>query len=222
MIALKLFRKRIIITFLFCALLMPCVSEDSRLGANKAEPLVTAFLKTLPLKSGQLYILTYKDTESLIDLAAQIHINVFEVLDCAFRYIKPLNIRVQVSGSQLRSLQKRYDLGGDRVLSILSVEKLNNLELGARLANGQNDLDIFLNAPSEKYIEIGTAVYDVRFGFKKISPLLFDEAYGITVKKMFITTTLERLELFAPGKGAIYVKALQRPKKWNLDVVTKL
>jgi hypothetical protein len=222
MIALKLFRKRIIITFLFCALLMPCISEDSRLGANRAEPLVTAFLKTLPLKSGQLYILTNKDTEGLIDLAAQIHINVFEVLDCTFRYIKPLNIRVQVSGSQLRSLQARYDLGGDRVLSILSVEKLNNLELGARLANGQNDLDIFLNSPSEKYIEIGTAVYDVHFGFKKMSPLLFDEAYGITVKKMFITTTLEKLELFAPGKGAIYVNALQRPKKWNLDVVTKL
>jgi len=169
-----------------------------------------------------MYTLTDKDAEGLIDLAAQIHINVFEVLDCTFRYIKPLNIRMQFSGSQLRNLQKRYDLGGDRVLAILSVEKLNNLEIGARLNNGQNDLDIFLNSPSEKYIEIGTAIYDVRFGFRKISPLLFDEAYGVTVKKMFITTTLEKLELFAPGKGAIYVKALQRPKKWNLDVVTKL
>ena len=222
MVALKFFRKRSIITVFLFVILVFSLSADSRLGANKAEPLVTAFLKTLPLNSGQMYILTDKDAEGLIDLAAQIHINVFEMLDCTFRYVKPLNIRVRVSGSQLRSLQTRYDLGGDRVLAILSVEKLNNLELGARLANGQNDLDIFLNSPSEKYIEIGTAVYDVRFGFKKISPLLFGEAYGITVKKMFITTTLERLELFAPGKGAIYVKALQRPKKWNLDVVTKL
>jgi len=29
---------------------------------------------------------------------------------------------------------------------------------------------------------------------------------------------LERLELYEPGKGAIYVKGLSRPKRWNLDV----
>ena len=77
----------------------------------------------------------------------------------------------------------------------------------------------FLIRPTEKYIEIGTAVYAPRFGFRKLSPLLFDQAYGITVKKLVINTTLEKLALFEPGKGAIYVKALSRPKRWNLNVV---
>jgi hypothetical protein len=217
------FAKRLVVLatlalFFFSAL--PAQAE--RLGADLAVPEVTAFLKTLPLKPGQMYAFSSADTERFIDLAARIHINVFEALDCTYRYIKPLNARVKVVGSDLRSLQSRYDLGGERVLAILSVDKLRYLETGAALAPGQFALDIFLESQTEKYIEIGTAVYSARFGFKRISPLHFDDAYGITVKKLIITTTLERLELFSPGKGAIYVKALSRPKKWNLDVVRKL
>ncbi len=197
-------------------------AQAERLGADLAVPEVTAFLKTLPLKSGQMYEFSSGDTERLIDLAARIHINVFEALDCTYRYVKPLNARVKVFGSDLRNLQSRYDLGGERVLAILSVDKLRYLETGVELAPGQYALDIYLESQTEKYIEIGTAVYNARFGFKRISPLHFNDAYGITVKKLIITTTLERLELFSPGKGAIYVKALARPKKWNLDVVRKL
>ena len=208
----------IVILFFFVAPL----SHAQRLGADLAVPEVNAFLKTLPLKSGQAYTFSSADTERFIDLAARIHINVFEALDCTYRYIKPLNARVKVLGPDLRNLQSRYDLGGERVLAILSVDKLRFLETGAELTPGQCALDIYLDSQTEKYIEIGTAVYNARFGFKRISPLHFYDAYGITVKKLIITTTLERLELFEPGKGAIYVKALARPKKWNLNVVRKL
>lgn len=200
----------------------PLGASAQRLGADLAAPSVSAFLKTLPLKTGQMYVFSAQDTERFIDLAAQIHINVFEALDCTFRYIKPLNVRVTVMGADLRKLQSRYDLGGERVLAILSVDKLRHLETGANLSPSQFDLDIFLDSPTEKYIEIGTAVYAPRFGFRKLSPLLFDQAYGITVKKLVINTTLEKLALFEPGKGAIYVKALSRPKRWNLNVVRKL
>lgn len=203
-------------------LFSPSLASAQRLGADLAVPRVTSFLKTLPLKPGQMYTFTARDTERFIDLAAEIHINVFEALDCTFRYVKPLNVRIQVMGSELRKLQARYNLGGERVLAILSVDKLNYLETGANLLPGQYDLDIFLLSPTETYIEIGTAVYEARFGFRKMSPLLFDQAYGITVKKLVITTTLEKLELFSPGKGAIFVKAIGRPKRWNLNVVTKL
>lgn len=200
---------------------VPAVNAQ-RLGADLAVPEVTAFLKTLPIKTGQFYAFSPADTERFIDLAARIHINVFEALDCTYRYVKPLNARVKVVGSDLRALQSRYDLGGERVLAILSVDRLRYLETGAELMPGQCALDIYLDSQTEKYIEIGTAIYSARFGFKRISPLHFDDAYGVTVKKLIITTTLERLELFEPGKGAIYVKALARPKKWNLNVVRKL
>lgn len=213
---------RLITALIAFLALAPLGASAERLGADLAAPSVTAFLKTLPLKTGQMYIFSAQDTERFIDLAAEIHINVFEALDCTFRYITPLNVRVTVLGSELRKLQSRYDLGGERVLAILSVDKLRYLETGAILTPGQYDLDIFLDSPTEKYIEIGTAVYATRFGFRKMSPLLFDQAYGITVKKLVINTTLEKLALFEPGKGAIYVKALTRPKRWNLDVVRKL
>ncbi len=213
---------RFAVTFAGLLLCMPFVVSAQRLGADLASPTVTAFLKTLPLKQGQMYTLSDKDTERFIDLAAEIHINVFEALDCTFRYIKPLNIRIQVMGSELRKLQKRYDLGGERVLAILSVDKLNYLETGANLVSGQSDLDIYLTSPTETYIEIGTAIYDAHFGFRKMSPLLFDQAFGVMVKKLVITTPLERLVLFEPGKGAIFVKAIPKPKRWNLNLVRKL
>ena len=210
-----------IIVFLFVTL-SGSFANDTRLGANLAAPRVADFMKTLPLKSSQLYVLNAEDTERIIDLAAEIHINVFELIDCTYRYIKPRNIRISISGPILRKLQSKYDLGGERVLAILSVDKLRYLETGAILVSGQKDLDIYLDSPVETFIEIGTARYSTRFGFGKLSPLLFDDAYGIMVQKLFVKTPLESLELFAPGKGAIHVKAISRPKKWNLDVITKL
>lgn len=195
---------------------------DTRLGADLAAPKVSAFLETLPLAPHTLYTMTDQDVEKIIALAADIHINVFEIIDCSFRYIAPRSMRIKITGSSLRRLQAKYDLGGDRVLAILAIDKLSWLETGARLQADQKDLDIYLTGPTETYIEIGTAKYAPRYGFERLRPLVFDDAYGITVKKMIFSTVLERLELFSPGKGAIYVKNLAKPKRWNLDVVTTI
>lgn len=195
---------------------------DSRLGANLAAPKVFAFLDTIPLVPNGTYTLSDAEMDKFLGLASDIHINVFEMIDCAFRYLTPRSERIVIEGSSLRKLQGKYDLGGERVLAILSIEKVRYLETGARLKAGQEDLDIYLQSPVETFIEIGTASYETRYGFRTLKPLLFDGAYGIMVKKMILSTPLEKLELFAPGKGAIYVKGLSRPKKWNLDVITYL
>ncbi|ULQ60056.1 hypothetical protein K7I13_01620 [Brucepastera parasyntrophica] len=211
---------RILFLALFLCLILP-VYSDSRLGADLAEPMAAKLLDTFSIPEGSMHTFSAEETREMINLAADIHINVFELIDCIFRYIKPKNIRVSMSGDYIRNLQTDFDLGGDRVIAILCLDKLRYLETGARLSPGQTDLDIFLDSPAEKYIEIGTAFYETRFGFEKMAPNLFDNAYGITVKKLFITTPLTKLDLWAPGKGAIYTKAISRPKKWNLDVVTK-
>jgi len=208
------------LTFLLFSLFS--LGAQSRLGANHAAPGVESFMKGIPLKGGEIYTFSAGETESLIALAEREKINAFELIDCVFRYVNPRRMRVSIRGADLRSLQGAYDLGGDRVLAILSVETLRYLETGARFTDDQKDLDIYIEGVREEYIEIGTAVYERRFGFERISPLLFSGAYGIMVRKMFFTTPLEKLELFSPGKGAIYVKALSRPKRWNLDVIRKL
>lgn len=193
---------------------------DPRRGANLAEPGVFRYLETLPLQPNAIYSCDEAITLELVSLAADEHINVFELIDCMVRYAKPRAYRFKIVGNFLRATQDRFDLGGERVLKILAIDKLDYLEFGANLTEGQSDLDIYMSSTREAYIEIGTARYAERFGFKSVSPLLFDKAYGIMVTKLFIKTPLTKLELFSPGKGAIYVSALSRPKRWNLDIIT--
>jgi hypothetical protein len=197
-------------------------ANDPRLGSDRAAPKIAAFMDKLNIAPNTMYTLTDADMAELITLASDIHINVFEIIDCMFRYVSPKSIRIVMTGSSLRKMQTKFDLGGDRVLAILSIEKIRYLEFGARLKQEEKDLDLYLDSPSERYIEIGTAIYETRYGFNTLKPRYFGDAYGIVVKKIFITTPLEKLELFAPGKGAIYVKGLSKPKKWNLDVITPL
>ena len=194
---------------------------DSRIGADAGYPYVAEFLENLPIKSDEIYECTADDLREVLSLAATIHINVFEVIDCFYRWCEPKMMRIAIIGDDLREADNDFNLGGERILAILALENLVRIETGAVLEAGQQALDMYLSAPYEKYIEIGTVHYEERAGFNKMSPNLFDEAFGITVKKFFITTPLVRLELFSPGKGAIYVKAVSRPKRWNLDVVTK-
>ncbi|MDR1747985.1 MAG: hypothetical protein LBR47_02880 [Spirochaetaceae bacterium] len=212
---------------LFCVTLTGLYGAE-RNGADYAAPYVASFLEALSLPAGESYAFTYQDTEQMLGLSADTGINIFELIDCMYRYLAPRRMRISISGEALRSLQSEFDLGGERVLAILSVEKLRYLELGAVLSSsqsdlrGQNALDVYLDSPCSKYIEIGTASYEARFGFKTITPLLLADAYGVTVKRLFVTTPLTKLELYAPGKGAIYVKALSRPKKWNLDIISRI
>lgn len=225
---MKTFRHSIVLlsVVLSCFLMTSVYGEDSpdtkdtRLGSNAAMPFITEYIERLPLVPGENYEFTEDDIRGIVDLAAEIHINVFEIIDCCYRLIEPRNIRITIQGEHLRKMQNEYDLGGKRVLAILAIEKLEKLETGAKLNSSQEALDLFLTEPYETYIEIGTAMYEQRAGFREISPCLFNDAYGITVKKFFIKSPLVKLELFAPGKGAIYIKAISRPKRWNLDVIT--
>lgn len=195
-------------------------ASPSRLGADHAEPGVAAFLSGMNLVSGQQYYCSEKDAFDLIALAEREKINVFELIDTMYRYAVPKNIRFTMQGEHIRKTREKFDLGGERILAILAIDALRYIEFGAVLEKGQKAMDAYLEKPWETYIEIGTAHYESQFGFKTLSPLLFDNAYGITVKKLFFKAPLEKLELFSPGKGAIYVNNMFRPKRWNLDVVT--
>ena len=191
------------------------------IGADAAYPYVAEFLEGIPFEAGKLYECSLSDLRDAMNLAADVQINVFELIDCFYRWCEPRDIRIAMDGDDLRQIEREFDLGGERILAILALENLTRLETGAVLEEGQRALDMYLSEPYEKYIEIGTAFYEKRAGFQKMTPRVFGEAYGITVKKFFITTPLVRLELFEPGRGAIYVNAISRPKRWNLELVRR-
>ena len=204
----------------FMVMITGLFAAAHRLGADHAEPGVAMFLSEMNLVSGQHYYCSEHDTLDLIGLAEREKINVFELIDTMYRYAAPRNIRITIQGEDIRKTQEKYDLGGERILAILAIDTLRYIEFGAILEKGQKAMDAYLEGPRETYIEIGTAHYESQFGFETLSPLLFDNAYGITVQKLFFKAPLEKLELFSPGKGAIHVKNMFRPKRWNLDVVT--
>lgn len=205
------------------ALFASCMqlSAQSRLGANNAAPKIAFFMNSLTFVPETVHVLTEQETGALFQLAASNKINVFELIDCVYRTVSVRNVRVAITGDSLRKLETRFDFGGERILAILPIGKLDYLETGALFESDDKALDIFLVSTHESRMEIGTALYQRRFGFASVAPLVFSAAYGITVKKLFITTTLEKLELYEPGKGAIYVGGMSRPKRWNLDVVTE-
>lgn len=193
-----------------------------RSGADKAYPAVRGYLSQLPFQADILRQLSASEAERLIALSAEQGINVFELIDCAVRYAKEAGIRLSITGDSLRAVESRFSLGDERVLAILPVDKLIRLEAGVIISSGQKEVDIYLDSEYESYIEIGKAHYKTRFGFERMSPLLFDGCYGVQVSRFLISTPLEKLELYAPAKGAIYVKGLSRPKRWNLQIIRRI
>ncbi len=211
-----------IFAILFFTLALGCTAFAAiGIGSDAAYPFIAKYLESIPFERGKLYKCTLSNLRDVMNLAADIQINVFEVIDCFYRWCAPRGIRIAIYGKDLRQIEREFNLGGQRILAILALENLERLEIGAILNREQCALDMHLSAPYEKYIEIGTAIYERRAGFRKVSPKLFDEAYGISVKRFFIKTELTRLELFEPGRGAIYVEAISRPKRWNLDLVKR-
>lgn len=214
-------RPRVLIVCLLFVLFFLPAGAEIRLGADSASTAVSSFLGALDFPPGRVRVLTQGETESLIEIAANTHINVFELIDCAYRHLSVRSQRIMISGDALRAVRADYDLGDDRVLAILPIDSLVSLQVGSQIVPGQNPLDIVLSAELEKYIEIGTAKYKTRFGFKRLGPLLFEDSYGVTVRKLLFTAPLERLELYAPGKGAIYVQGISKPKRWNLRTIKR-
>lgn len=208
------------IAFTGLSLIGPLYGE-TRLGADKAAPHIQAYLEGLSLPQGRMVILDPEQVRSLIGRAAELKINVFEMIDSSYRFLAARDMRIRIEGDALRALGTEYDFGGDRVEALMPIAQMRALETGASFEGSHHALDVFLAKPYEAFIEIGTASYATHFGFSTLSPLVFDDPFGISVKKFLFSTPLDRLELYEPGKGAIYATGVSRPKRWNLWVISK-
>lgn len=212
-----------ILVFLFNAFWSSAVFADEfGIGSDNAAPIIKELLESLPMEKNKIYVFTDSETEKLIAKAADIKINIFELLDCIYRYLAQNSFRAEIKGSSLQRLLEKFDFGKDRIPALLPIAKIEKMQTGAVFEENQHALDMYLKEPYEKYIEIGIAMYKTRFGFKKIEPNLFSQSFGMQVKKFGIKKAIEKIHLYENGKGAIYAKGFIKPKRWNLWLITRI
>lgn len=215
----KLFFASLILIFSFVRIFAE-VSYDS-IGADAAFPYIEKVLQSVPIPSDKIYICTDEDVEKLIAKTAEVKINIFELLDCTYRYLSKNELRVVIKGSSLKKLTEKFIYGDERILSLIPIPIIEKIETGFSFKPGQKPLQIFLSQKYEKYIEIGTAFYEKEFGFEKMEPHLFLDSYGMKVKKFNIKLKIKKIHLYESAKGAIYAKGFYKPKKWYLCIVEK-
>lgn len=209
-----------------CVVFLCCAGSifAGGIGSDAAYPQIEPILKTIPFTSGEMYELTENEVEQLVGTCAEIEINLFELLDCTYRYVSQHNFRGKISGTALQSLTSTYCIAEGTLAQLLPITKLDYLEIGVPFTDGQNALDVFLSEEHVADLEIGLGYYETHFGFKKISPRLFSQAFGLRVKANIfgIRGTASKIKLYENGKGAFYIKGFYKPKRWNLSLVRKL
>ena len=213
-------RKKFSLLFVFALFSsMLAFATPSGLGADEAYPILEDIFKTFTLEKNTLYTATDQDVEMLIQKASEIQINIMEILDCAYRYLSKNSFRIKILSSSIVRLTQTYRITHDVLAKILPLDKIEYIELGTCFSANQNPLDIYLFESFSSELDLGTAYIEKHFGFKKIKPLLFSEAFGLSVKVWGIKKELTRLELYEPGNGAFYVKRFFIPKRYHLHLI---
>lgn len=193
------------------------------IGADAAYPYIEKELEAINFKSDLLYTMSNADIKSLVNKSAEIEINIFELLDCMYRYLARRNYRVKILGSELQELNKEYFLDNGMVGRLFPIEKLDYIEAGAVFEKSDNAIDVYLLEKHSADLELGTGFYEKHFGFKKVEPLLFSKCFGIKVKANILNIRLSasKLELYDRGKGSFFVRGFYRGKHWYLDLIKK-
>ena len=210
--------KRVLLPIAFC-FLFSLYSFGK--GADAAYPIFEKMFSEMQIPENKLYIVSDQDMATMLDKSVELDINLFELLDCIYRYLAPNHKRFEISGTVLREAQTTYSYG-DPIETLLPIEKMEKIQVGACLTQEQKPLDMWLSEPYSVFIKVATAVYDTRCGFGKLEPLNFLQPYGMQVKKWNIVKPIRKFHLFEPGRSAVYAEGFFRPKRWWVDSVTRI
>jgi hypothetical protein len=180
---------------------------------------IEVLLSSFNKGEGKIHNCTKDEVELLLREGAKYELNLFEILYIANTYLTKVGLRISMKGFFLRELEDRIAYGNERVYNLMPISILEEVQVGPATRDGEHILDIFFSKPYEKYIEIGTAIYDPHIGFTKISDNTFSGCFGMTVKKFGIKKKVDRIFMYEKKKIAIYVKAFPIPKKWVLENV---
>ena len=183
--------KRVLLPIAFC-FLFSLYSFGK--GADAAYPIFEKMFSEMQIPENKLYIVSDQDMATMLDKSVELDINLFELLDCIYRYLAPNHKRFEISGTVLRNAQTTYSYG-DPIETLLPIEKMEKIQVGACLTQEQKPLDMWLSEPYSVFIKVATAVYDTRCGFGKLEPLNFLQPYGMQVKKWNIVKPIRKFHL---------------------------
>lgn len=192
------------------------------MSADEAYPIIEKKVSALPMQENTVYYTSDDDVQLVLGTAADTGINLFELIDCIYRYLAANNKRIEISGDMLRNARTSFSYGGYPVEVLLPIDTIVSVQVGACFNQNQNPLEMELTAPYSVYIEIATAAYDTRCGFTKLQPLNFMESYGMYIKKWNITKQIRKIHLYEPGFGAVYVHGFFKPKKWAFAAISRI
>lgn len=167
-------------------------------------------------EDGELYVCTKEEVDSLLCKAIEQNMNLFELLYATNTSLIKREKRVLIKGDILRELEKKIVYGNERVYALIPINIIEEIEIGTILKTKleAHAIDIFFKQDYEKYIEIGTAIYEKHIGFNRTEENTFFECFGMNVKKIGIKKKIDKIEMYEKRKIAIYVKGFPRPKKW--------
>jgi len=181
---------------------------------------IETLLKSFEVNRGQLHICTKEEVESLLKAGYEQGMNLFEILYTAYSYLEKINVRISMKGSILRELESKFSYGNERVYSLIPIGIVDEVQVGPTKEADKHVLDLFFSKTYEKYIEIGTAIYDKHIGFGKIEKNALANCFGMSVKKIGLKKNIDRIVLNEKNRIAIYVKKFPIPKRWNIPAVS--
>ena len=191
-----MFKKLLPILFLFSF----SSFQLAGMSADEAYPAIKEVISAMPIPENVLYHSTVNDIELILSTAADTSINLFELIDCMYRYLAPNNKRLEISGEILRNARISFGYGGYPVEVLLPIDNIVSVQVGACFTQDQNP----------------------RCGFTKLEPLNFLESYGMYIKKWNITKQVRKIHLYEPGFGAVYARGFFKPKKWELAPISRI
>ncbi len=161
-----------------------------------------------------------EELERLLQYGAAGKLTIFEVFNEVIVALAGRGQLASIDGEVLRAAVERYDLGGDRVASLLPIAKVARVSLGTRRAGTAGELEVLLQREHAEYVEVADIRLQSRYGFRDVTPGLFSDGFGASVRRLLFSFNLESMELYERNKVAIHVRGLPQPKRWRIPRIT--
>ncbi|WP_321990745.1 hypothetical protein [Marispirochaeta aestuarii] len=198
------------IFLLFSCVVFTASAEDDQLDL---------ILSNIRGESGVLRPLDLEILAAMLEYADKQGKTIFELLNESFHYLQERGLRIRLDGNDLRHLNRRFELGGRRVNTLLPVEKIGHIEIGSVLQENQAAMEVFLFEKHSDFLELGDFYLSEHFGFTSLEEGWYRGGFGVKVRYLFMSLELEELNLYEERKIAIWVQGIPRPKRWRIDPI---
>ena len=210
---------RVILTCFIFFVAENAISAEKYYDYSKEIKTIETLLKSFAVNQVQVHTCTEEEVEMLLKTGYEQGMNLFEILYTTYLYLEKANVRISMKGSILRKLESKISYGNERVYSLIPMSIVDEVQVGPTKEAGKHVLDLFFSKTYEKYIEIGTAIYEKHIGFGKIEKNALANCFGMTVKKFGLKKSIDSIVLYEKNRIAIYVKKFPFPKRWRIPSV---